>query len=238
MTVQYFRATMEAEEYYMRKLLSLLMALLVWMMAVPAMASLDDTRATIAQEYGEYRRVIDTDNQPWTREQWEKTGYKKAQADTFIHQFRREDINTYLFVQYESDKPDSYVRMQRFEPDMPFQIKDFKKVFPEIYAILSTPQAVVFASHKEISKNLPDKISPVTMGVALKKELPGNRKAYFTLLAFDIADEGRLVKDPKFIDENTYIRTFTIERTYLTYLKDNIGGDWKPIKNYFVPATK
>ena len=37
----------------MRKLLSVLLALLVWMPAVPALASLDDTRATIAAQYGD-----------------------------------------------------------------------------------------------------------------------------------------------------------------------------------------
>ena len=73
-------------------------------------------------------------------------------------------------VKYENDKPDSFVRMQRFTPDMPFQIKDFKKMFPEIYVLLDTPQTVVFTTYKELSRNLMEKNSPVTLGVAVKKD--------------------------------------------------------------------
>ena len=67
----------------MKKLFSILMALTVWIIALPVMANLDDTKVTIAQKYGDFRLVIDNDNQPWTKEQWEKSGYKKAQADTY-----------------------------------------------------------------------------------------------------------------------------------------------------------
>ena len=42
----------------------------------------------------------------------------------------------------------------------------------------------------------------------------------------------------KYIDENTYIREFTIERTYLSVLKDNLTGDWQEIKNFFDPNAK
>ena len=223
----------------MRKLLSVLLALIVWMPAVPALASLDDTRTTIAEQYGDYRLVIDSENQPWTKEQWEKSGYKKAQADTYTYRFRREDIGIGLDVKYEGDKLDSFVRMQRFTPDIPFQIKDMKKMFPEIYAMLASPQTVVFTTFKELTRNLMEKNSPVTLGAAVKKELTAtSRRGYFTLLAFNVQDEGRLIKDPKYIDENTYIREFTIERTYLSVMKDNLTVDWKQSKNYFAPSVK
>lgn len=223
----------------MKKLfLIVAMCMLTVVAPTTALASLEDTRATIAQQYGDYRLVIDSDNQPWTKEQWEKSGYKKAQADTFTYRFRREDVGIGMDVKYEGDKQESYVRMQRFTPDMPVQIKDFRKMFPEVYAIVSSPNAIVFATYKELSRNLMEKNSPVTLGVAFKKELSNERKGYFMLLAFNVQDEGRLIKDAKFIDENTYIREFTIERTYLSVLKENLTVDWKQTKNFFVPVTK
>jgi len=220
----------------MKKLIAVMMMVGILAFAVPVFASLDDTRETIARTYGDYRLVIDSDNQPWTKEQWEKSGYKKAQADTYTYRFRRGDIGIGLDVKYEGDKTGSFVRMQRFTPDMPFQIKDLQKLFPEIYSLVSPSQTIVFATYKELGRNLMEKNTPVTLGAALKKELTAERKGYFTLLAFNVQDEGRLIKDPKYIDENTYIREFTIERTYLSILKDNLNGDWKQIKNYFVPA--
>ena len=222
----------------MKKLCFVLMVFCVLAVAAPAFANLDDTRETIAQRYGDYRLVIDSDNQPWTKEQWEKSGYKKAQADTFTYRFRREDIGIGMDVKYEGDKPGSFVRMQRFTPDTPFQIKDFKKMFPEVYPLVSSSESIVFATYKELTRNLVENNSPVTMGVAVKKEPTADRKGYFTLIAFNVQDEGRLIKDSKYIDENTYIREFTIERTYLALLKDNLNNEWKQIKNYFIVAEK
>ena len=222
----------------MKKLGFLLMVSCMLAFGTTAFANLDDTRDTIAQHYGDYRLVIDSDNQPWTKEQWEKSGYKKAQADTYTYRFRREDIGIGMDVKYEGDKPTSFVRMQRFTPDMPFQLKDFQKMFPEIYPLVSSSQTVVFASYKELTRNLMENNSPVTLGAAVKTDLGGSRKGYFTLLSFNVQDEGRLVKDAKFINEDTYIREFTIERTYLSVLKDNLTVDWKEIKNFFIPADK
>lgn len=229
---------MQTGERKMKKLIFLLTVICVLTVAVPVFANLDDTRETIAQRYGDYRLVIDSDNQPWTKEQWEKSGYKKAQADTFTYRFRRDDIGIGMDVKYEGDKPTSYVRMQRFTPDMPFQIKDFQKMFPEIYPLVSSSQSVVFTTYAELSRNLIEKNSPVKLGAAVKKDLSAERKGYFTLLAFSIQDEGRLVKDPKYIDENTYIREFIIERTYLSVLKDNLNADWQQTKNFFIPTEK
>lgn len=229
----------------MKKLFLGLTMLLIWAVTAPVLANLDDTRETIAQRYGEYRLVIDKDNQPWTKEQWEKSGYKKARPDTYTYRFRREDLGIGLDVKFEGDKPGSFVQMQRFTPDMPFQIKDFQKLFPEIYPLLASPHSIAFSASQALSLNFMEQSSPVTLGVAMKKDLGGERKGYFSLLAFNIQDEGRLIKDAKFIDENTYVREFTIEKTYLSVLKDNMPGEWQEIKNYFVaegkqngPATK
>lgn len=221
----------------MKKLMATLLALCILMVAAPVLANLDDTRETIAQKYGEFGIIIDTDNQLWTKEQWEKSGYKKAQADTYVYRIRRGEIGMQMDVKYDGSKPTSFVRIQRFTPDIPFQIKDFQALFPEIYPILVTPQSVAFASYKDVSKNLLEKNSPVTMGVAVKKEPTSDRKSYYTLVAFNVQDEGRFVKDPKFIDENTFIREFVIELTYAATIKDNLGGDWKEIKNYFNPQA-
>ena len=222
----------------MKKMILAGLALCILLTGTPAFAGLGDTRETIGQQYGDYRLVIDTDNQPWTKEQWEKSGYKKAQADTFTYRFRRDDIGIGMDVKYEGDKPGSFVRMQRFTPDMPFQIKDFQKMFPELYPLVSSADSVAFATYKELSRNLMEKNSPVSMGVAVKTDLGGSRKGYFTLLAFNVQDEGRLIKDAKYIDANTYIREFTIERTYLSVLKDNLNGEWQEIRNFFVPNSK
>lgn len=231
-------AILDTGELKMRKMVFVWMVLCVLAVGTPAFANLDDTRETIAQRYGDYRLVLDTDNQPWTKEQWEKSGYKKAQSDTFTYRFRREDIGIGMDVKYESNKPGAFVQMQRITPDMPFQIKDFKKMFPEIYPLVSSAQSVVFATYKEVSRNLLEKNSPVTLGVAVKKEPTAERKSYFTLLAFNVQDEGRLVKDPKYIDGNTYIREFTIERTIRMVVFENLNGDWKEIKNFFTQTDK
>ena len=222
----------------MKKMILAGLALCILLTGTPAFAGLGDTRETIGQQYGDYRLVIDTDNQPWTKEQWEKSGYKKAQADTFTYRFRRDDIGIGMDVKYEGDKPGSFVRMQRFTPDMPFQIKDFQKMFPELYPLVSSADSVAFATYKELSRNLMEKNSPVSMGVAVKTDLGGSRNGYITLLAFNVQDEGRLIKDAKYIDANTYIREFTIERTYLSVLKDNLNGEWQEIRNFFVPNSK
>lgn len=221
----------------MKKLMAILLATFILAVAAPVLANLDDTKETITQKYGDYSIIIDTDNQLWTKEQWEKSGYKKAQADTYVYRIRRNEVGVQMDVKYEGDKPTSYVRIQRFTPDIPFQIKDFKTFFPEIHPLLISSQSVAFATYKELTRNLLEKNSPVTMGIAHKKEPSADRKAYFSLIAFNVQDEGRLVKDPKYIDENTYIREFVIERTYQSLLKDNLNGDWKEIKNFFNPLA-
>jgi hypothetical protein len=225
-------------EWKMKKFLLGWLVLGILLAGTPAFAGLGDTKETIGQQYGDFRLVIDSDNQPWTKEQWEKSGYKKAQADTYTYRFRRNDIGIGMDVKYEGDKPGSFVRMQRVTPDMPFQIKDFQKMFPELYPLVSSSESVVFATYKELSRNLMEKNSPVTMGVAVKTDLGGSRKGYFTLMAFNVQDEGRLIKDAKYIDANTYIREFTIERTYLSVLKDNLHNEWNEMTNYFLPNPK
>ena len=222
----------------MKRLLGIILMMAVMVTAAPVQANLDDTRASIESRYGEYRLVLDLDNQPWTKEQWEKNGYKKASAATYMYRFRRLDIGIQMDVAYEDSKPTAYVRMQRFTPDNPIQIKDFKKVFPEVYDLLVSQKAVPFATSKDLTKNFSEKGSPVTYGIAINQAPTPDRKSYFTLCAFNITDEGRVIRDAKYIDENAYIREFTIERQWMALYNDNMNNDWKKIKNYFLVTNK
>jgi len=222
----------------MKRLLGIILMMAVMVTAAPVQANLDDTRASIESKYGEYRLVLDTNNQPWTKEQWEKSGYKKADAATFMYRFRRFDMGIQLDVAFEDNKPNAYVKMQRFTPDNPIQIKDFKKIFPEVYDLLVSPKAVSFTSFKELTKNFTEQGSPVTYGIAINQPPTPDRKAYITLCAFSITDEGRVVKEVKYIDENTYIREFTIERLWTGVFNEYINNDWKKIKNFFIAPVK
>ncbi|MCX7779956.1 MAG: hypothetical protein N2491_03440 [Negativicutes bacterium] len=205
------------------------------MMAVSAVAfaNLDDTRATIAARYGDYRLVIDTDNQPWTKEEWETKGVQRARAASFMHSYQANGLRVQLEVMYDNNKPGSFVRAQRFTPDMAIKIKDFKTYFPEIYALITGPKAEAFATYKEISRNFQEQKSPVSMGIVVQSLPAPGKSNIYTLVAFNIQDEGRLIKDAKFINEDTYIREFTVEPVLRLDAGEYLGKDWAYIKNYF-----
>ncbi|SDF51231.1 hypothetical protein [Sporolituus thermophilus] len=218
----------------MKKLTALVLAALILATAGTAFANLDDTRATIAARYSEYRLVIDTDNQLWTKAEWEATGYKKAKAASFLHAFERQGLHIQMEVQYENNSPGALVKAQRFTPDLAIKIKDFKHYFPEIYALIASPKAEAFATYRDLTRNFQEAKSPVTMGVVVKTPPAPGKGGYYTLIAFNVQDEGRLLKDAKYINENTYIREFTIERIFRSAAQDALGnGDWTPIKKYF-----
>ncbi|MDD4601064.1 hypothetical protein SDC9_13887 [bioreactor metagenome] len=198
-----------------------------------AFASLDDTKTTIANYYGEYRMAIDTDNQLWPHQEWEQKGQKRAKAASYTYSFERQGLGVQMEVKYLNDRPEAPVVAQRFTPNMAIQIKDLKTYFPEIYQLVTAPQAEAFASYDPITRQFQEIQSPVTMGVVIKEQ-PVLHRGNYTLLAFNIQDEGRLIKDPKYIDENTYIREFTIEKVMRTTVNDNIEHlSWKSIKNFF-----
>jgi hypothetical protein len=217
----------------MRKIIVMLVFSMLLMLSSVAFASLDDNRVSIQQQYGDYRLVIDSDNQLWTRADWEEKGYKKAKAASYRYSFSRHGIGVQMEVMYANNKPDAVVSAQRFTPDMPITIKEFKLYFPEVYALTKAPKANFFATHSSISRNFQEGESPVGMGILIR-ELSGGK--YYTLVAFNIQDEGRLIKDIENIDEDAYIREFIIERASRTTVHDNMdtnNPDWKPIKNYF-----
>jgi hypothetical protein len=201
-----------------------------------AFASLNDNKAAMQTQYGDYRLIIDSDNQLWTKAEWETKGYKKAKAASYMHSFSRQGLRIQMEVLYDNDKPDSLVRIQRFTPDMAIKLKDFKAYFPEVYTLITDPKAQVFATHNSLSRHFQELQSPVRMGVLIKELLGGKNGSYYSLLAFNIQDQGRLVKDIDLIDEDTYIREFTIERTYRTTVHDAMDSgkpEWKIIKNHF-----
>lgn len=200
-----------------------------------ALANPDDTRDSIAARYGTYRLVLDTDNQPWTKEEWLTKGIKRAQAASYTHTFTTNGLRIQMEVNYINNKPDSTVKMQRFTPDLPIQIKDFQKYFPEIYPLLITPKAQAFSSYATINRNFQEPQSPVTLGIVVDQPAvttPG----IIPLIVFNIQDEGRFVKDPSWISTNTYIREFIITTVYRTDFKDHFesnNADWIKLKNYF-----
>lgn len=220
----------------MKKSAALIAVLLTLTFSTPAFASLADTRASIAQQYGEYRLVIDTDNQLWTSAEWEATGMKKAKASSLMYVFDRQGLRIQMEVQYDGAGPDATVRAQRFTPDAAIRIRDFAAYFPEIAALATAPQAEAFATYNQITLNFQEEQSPVTMGVVVKAPAAPSKRSYYTLLAFNVQDEGRLLKNPQYIGPDTYIREFTVERVTKSTVSENLngyGGEWTPVKNYF-----
>jgi hypothetical protein len=215
----------------MKKLVSLLILTVLLTISSVAFASLDDTRASIAAQYGEYRLLIDTNNQLWTKADWEAKGSKRAKAASYMYSFRRQGLGVQMEVMYENSSPQALVRAQRITPDMPIKIKELKEYFPEVYALVAQPNAEAFATYKQLSRQFQEPQSPVSMGILLK------RGSDNTLLAFNIQDEGRYIQDIKYIDEDTYIREFTIEKVSQSAvyeaMKRTNAADWKIIKNYF-----
>lgn len=217
----------------MKKWLTFILAGMILATNAIAFANLNDTRATIAAKYGDYRLVLDTDNQPWTKEEWDTKGYQRAKASSYMHSYQVNGLRIQMEVMYDSNKPGAFVRAQRFTPDMAIKVKDFKTYFPEVYTLLVSPKAESFTTNKDLSRNFQEDKSPVSMGVVVQ-ELPAPGKgSVYTLVAFNIQDEGRLIKDPKYINQDTYVREFTIEQTYKLDTSENLGKDWTYIKNYF-----
>lgn len=195
----------------MKKIIALSLFVLLTLSCASAFASLHDTRATIAAQYGEYRFVIDNDNQLWTKADWDAKGSKRAVANSYIYYFSRNGLNFQMEVQYDGTKPESFVRAQRITPDMGIKIKELKDYLPEIYELATAPEAGVFTTTNEITRNFREKGSPVTLGVMVKKQIKRS-STYYTMLAFSIKDEGRLVNEAKFITPDTYIEELVLER--------------------------
>ncbi|MDR3564661.1 MAG: hypothetical protein P4N59_24955 [Negativicutes bacterium] len=195
-------------------------------------ANLDDNRASIAAKYGEYRLVVDEDGQLWTKADWEGGGSVKAKAGSFVYYFTRNGVNIQMEVLYDSKKAEALVKSQRITPDVAIKIQDFKDYFPEINALVTGPKAEAFATSEELTRNFRDAHSPVTMGVVIKSQII--RTSSYPLLAFNIKDDGRLIRDAKYIGKGTYIHEFTLERISSMDVDDPYAQkDWEWLKNPF-----
>jgi len=133
-----------------------------------AFANLADTRSSVASLYGEYRMVIDTDNQPWTKAEWESKGIQRTRAASYMHYFSRNGMGIQMEVQYETDKEKAFVKLQRFTPNMPIKVKEIRAYFPELIALLDSPKAEVFTTYKELTSHFQEDKSPVFMGLVIK----------------------------------------------------------------------
>ncbi|HWR38556.1 MAG TPA: hypothetical protein VN611_03580, partial [Patescibacteria group bacterium] len=207
-----------------------LVALCFCLIPPVAQANLDDNRATIAAQYGDYRLVIDTDNQKWTKDQWESKGKLRAKASSYTYRFRRGDMGFDMVVEYDSDLPNANVKSQRFTPDASFQVKDFKNYFPEIQKVLALPDTKMFAVVGRLSSNFKDVVSPVAMG-AVVQGIPSDPKAgQCQLVAFNAMGQGELLKELKEISKDSYIREFVVERVSRQIARERLQsrniGDW------------
>ncbi|MBC8015029.1 MAG: hypothetical protein H7X79_04720 [Sporomusaceae bacterium] len=220
----------------MRKIVAMLVFTVLVITSSAAFASLGDTRVTIEQQYGDYRLVIDADNQLWTKKDWEVKGSKRAKAASYLYSFNRQGIRIQMYVLYDGDKAHSLVRTQRFSPDVPIKVKELKVYFPEVYTLVTLPKAQVFATYSSLSRHFQEAQSPVRMGVLIKELSAPKQGSYYPLLAFNVQDEGRLVNNIEYINEDTYIKEFTIERTSRTTVHSAMESskpEWKLIKNNF-----
>ena len=220
----------------MRKIVTVFVFSLLVLISSVAFANLNESREITEKQYGDYRLIIDSDNQLWAKADWETKGYTRAKAAAYIHSFTRQGLRIQMEVAYDSDKPNAVVTVQHFTPDTAIKIKDFKLYFPEVYAAMTLPKAQMFATTRPLSRNFQELQSPVRMGVFIKELVESKKGIYYPLFAFNIQDEGRLVKDIKFIDEDTYIREFSIEGASRMTFHDATelsNPEWKSIKSYF-----
>lgn len=197
-------------------------------------AALNDTRETIAREYGEYRIVIDRDDQRWTKAEWESKGWRYAKAASYWHMFWRRGNAVQMTVAYDADKPGSFVRAQRYTLENPIKIKDFRTYFPELGPLITSSQTLTFASEKKLGRHLTEAKSPVTMGVLVKETPSPGKHGWYTLLSFAVYYEGRYVTKPAMIDGDISIKEFTIERVARSDAEAKAEkGEWQEIPNYF-----
>jgi hypothetical protein len=204
----------------MKKLVLLTLFIFVLACSGQAFAGLNDTRADIEKTYGGYRMVVDSDNQLWAREEWEAKGHKKAQAGGYMYYFDRAGMALQMEVNYDGDKNDSKVRAQRITPAGVMKVKELKTYLPEVYALVTDPKAEVFTTPRPVSRNFREDASPLTLGAVVKKPV-GGRAGWYTLVAFNLKDEGRLLKEAKYVTPELYIQEITLERIYRIDLEDS-----------------
>ncbi|CUH94515.1 putative secreted protein [Propionispora sp. 2/2-37] len=210
-------------------------ALATTLLSGAAYANLNDTQAIIAAKYGEYSTVIDESKNHWTREEWDKEGHKYSKEPTYLYSFVSQDLPVRMSVMYENNKPGAYVQIQHFSFNYAIKIKDLKTYFPEAYELATSAEAQSFTSKREITNNFFEPQSPVSLGVIVKENAK-QKGSYFTLLAFNVQNEGKFINHPDMINGDTYIKEFTIERFSAYNAKRALEGklyDWQPLHSPF-----
>jgi hypothetical protein len=200
-----------------------------------AFAAVGDSRSDTAALYGEYRIVVDADNQLWTKLDWEESGHKYAKEATLWHQFWRNEQGFQMVAAYETDKPDSVIQIQRFTPQTPFKLSELKVLFPEVQKLLMLPKTVIFATDQQITSHFVETKPEIILGAVLKEAPTANWQAYYTLISFNVVQEGRVIKNTEQINADTLIREFVMERVAKADIEDKLQerSGWKVIPNYF-----
>jgi len=196
----------------MRKIIVLCLLAMLTIPVGHVFAALNDTPATMAAQYGDFRLVSDVDGQLWTKAEWETTGHLKTAANLYIYYFNRSGQQMQMDVRYENDSPNAFVKMQRITPSDSVKIREFKDFFPELYQLLIKPSAQIFTTTADLTRNFLDSRSPVVLGALINEQAAPGRPGYITLMAFNVKDEGRLIRNPKYVTPDCYISEFTVER--------------------------
>ncbi|MDF2502327.1 MAG: hypothetical protein K0Q77_3041 [Anaerosporomusa subterranea] len=200
-----------------------------------AFAAVGNSRSDTAALYGEYRIVVDADNQLWTKLDWEQSGHKYAKEATLWHQFWRNEQGFQMVAAYETGKPDSVVQIQRFTPQSPFKLSEVKTLFPEIHKLLMSPKTVIFATDQQITSHFVESKPEIILGAVIKEAPTADRQAYYTLVSFNVVQEGRVVKHIDQINADTLIREFVMERVSKADVDNKLQerSGWTVIPNHF-----
>lgn len=219
----------------MRKFVIFILSLLLVTTMGTAFAAVGHSRSDTAALYGEYRIVIDDDNQLWTKLDWETSGHKYAKEATLWHQFWRNQQGFQMVVAYETNKPDALVQIQRFTPQNSFKLSELKTLFPEIHQLLMQSNTVVFATDQQITKHFFESKPEIILGAVIKEAPAADRQAYYTLISFNVVQEGRVVKHIEQINPDTLIREFVMERVLKSDVENKLQGrsEWTVIPNHF-----
>lgn len=218
-----------------RRLAALLLMLLMVLSSV-AYAAPGDTREKTAALYGEYRLVNDSEDKVWSRADWESSKRKGALAESYVHYFSRQGITCTTTVGYTKIGGEN-VAVQHFSFDTPISVSQFKEYFPEIYALIADAKAKAFIVNSgELNGRFLEEKNPFSFGVIVEKDISSKDTGNYTLMSFNIRDNGRLIKDARFIDNKATIVEFVMEKVSVRDVREKLhmDGIWKPVANYFL----
>jgi hypothetical protein len=211
------------------------MVLITLFSANPAgYASPGDSQEKIAALYGDYRLAVDTTGKLWSKADWEAIGKKTGVPDKLIYYFSSGGMHITTTVRYQGK---GQVTVQHFQPDMSITIKEFKDYFPEVVELITCPEAQVFTTNDStINQRFQEAMNPVGFGVVIQKNVSPKESGVYTLISFNVRDNGRIIRDIRFMDDKMTIVEFTMEKVKAADVRDKqvITSEWKPMKNWFL----